>query len=134
MALTTILIWPSTGIYGKKDTLSSRYATKSNLEIAQPDDDENKVFRKYRYDWGRTWPGDSRRLWAACNMQNVFHRGQRSVRFDGETWVPLPPVAAGVIHTDFERGFIRAEVIAFDDFIEYNGERRGSGPVNPPWR
>ncbi len=31
--------------------------------------------------------------------------------------------AAGVIHTDFERGFIRAEVIAFDDYVQYNGEQ-----------
>ena len=33
------------------------------------------------------------------------------------------PQAAGVIHTDFERGFIRAEVISYDDFIKYNGEQ-----------
>jgi ribosome-binding ATPase YchF (GTP1/OBG family) len=32
------------------------------------------------------------------------------------------PQAAGVIHTDFERGFIRAEVIAYDDYIKYGGE------------
>jgi ribosome-binding ATPase YchF (GTP1/OBG family) len=32
------------------------------------------------------------------------------------------PQAAGVIHTDFEKGFIRAETIAFDDFVKYNGE------------
>ena len=32
------------------------------------------------------------------------------------------PQAAGVIHTDFERGFIRAETVAYDDFIKYNGE------------
>ena len=32
------------------------------------------------------------------------------------------PQAAGVIHTDFERGFIRAEVIGYDDFIKYHGE------------
>ena len=33
------------------------------------------------------------------------------------------PNAAGVIHTDFEKGFIRAEVISYDDFIAYNGEQ-----------
>ena len=39
-------------------------------------------------------------------------------------WItPAASGAAGVIHTDFERGFIRAEVIAYDDFIEYNGEK-----------
>ncbi len=35
----------------------------------------------------------------------------------------LPRKRAGVIHTDFERGFIRAEVISYEDFIEYNGEK-----------
>jgi ribosome-binding ATPase YchF (GTP1/OBG family) len=34
------------------------------------------------------------------------------------------PQAAGVIHTDFERGFIRAEVIAYDDFVRYRGEAK----------
>ena len=34
----------------------------------------------------------------------------------------LAPQAAGVIHTDFERGFIRAEVVSYDDFVQYNGE------------
>jgi ribosome-binding ATPase YchF (GTP1/OBG family) len=33
------------------------------------------------------------------------------------------PQAAGVIHTDFEKGFIRAQVIAYDDFIQYRGEQ-----------
>ena len=33
------------------------------------------------------------------------------------------PQAAGVIHTDFEKGFIRAEVIAYEDFVKYNGEQ-----------
>ena len=33
------------------------------------------------------------------------------------------PQAAGVIHTDFEKNFIRAEIISFDDYIEYNGEQ-----------
>jgi ribosome-binding ATPase YchF (GTP1/OBG family) len=33
------------------------------------------------------------------------------------------PAAAGVIHTDFERGFIRAETISFDDYVSFNGEK-----------
>ena len=37
------------------------------------------------------------------------------------------PQAAGVIHTEFERGFIRAETIAYDDFIHYKGEGRAAG-------
>ncbi len=39
------------------------------------------------------------------------------------TSVPPPPSAAGVIHTDFQRGFIRAETISYGDFIEFGGEQ-----------
>ena len=55
-------------------------------------------------------------------LQTYFTAGVKEVRawtvFKGAT----APQAAGVIHTDFERGFIRAETIAYDDFIKYNGE------------
>ncbi len=37
------------------------------------------------------------------------------------------PQAAGVIHTDFEKGFIRAETIAYDDFVKFNGEAGAKG-------
>ena len=57
------------------------------------------------------------------NLQTYFTAGVKEVR----AWtVPVgatAPEAAGVIHTDFERGFIRAEVIGYDDFIEYGGEK-----------
>jgi hypothetical protein len=55
-------------------------------------------------------------------LQTYFTAGPKEVR----AWtVPVgatAPQAAGVIHTDFERGFIRAEVISYDDFIACNGE------------
>lgn len=44
-------------------------------------------------------------------MPGPFHSGDTA------------PQAAGVIHSDFERGFIRAEVIAYDDYVTYNGEQ-----------
>jgi ribosome-binding ATPase len=57
-------------------------------------------------------------------LQNYFTAGPKESR----AWtVPIgarAPQAAGVIHTDFERGFIRAEVIAYQDFIEYKGESK----------
>ena len=37
-------------------------------------------------------------------------------------WITPAPQAAGVIHTDFEKGFIRAETIAYDDYAKFNGE------------
>ncbi len=55
-------------------------------------------------------------------LQTYFTAGVKEVRawtiHAGDT----APQAAGVIHTDFERGFIRAQTIAFDDFIPYKGE------------
>jgi ribosome-binding ATPase YchF (GTP1/OBG family) len=56
------------------------------------------------------------------DLQTYFTAGVKEVR----AWtVPVgasAPQAAGVIHTDFERGFIRAQVMSYDDFIEHKGE------------
>ena len=55
-------------------------------------------------------------------LQTYFTAGVKEVR----AWTihigDTAPQAAGVIHTDFERGFIRAQTIAYDDFIQYKGE------------
>jgi GTP-binding protein YchF len=57
------------------------------------------------------------------NLETYFTAGEKEVR----AWtIPVgatAPQAAGVIHTDFERGFIRAEVVAYDDFVACNGEQ-----------
>ncbi len=73
-----------------------------------------------------TEPGLNRVIRAGyqlLNLQTYFTAGVKEVR----AWtVPIgatAPQAAGVIHTDFEKGFIRAEVIAYADFIQYNGEQ-----------
>ena len=56
------------------------------------------------------------------NLQTFFTAGEKEVR----AWtIPVgatAPKAAGKIHTDFERGFIRAQTISFDDYVKYNGE------------
>ena len=46
------------------------------------------------------------------------------------------PQAAGVIHTDFEKGFIRAQVVSFDDYVKYGGEKgaREAGALRPEGR
>jgi len=76
-------------------------------------------------DLGLAEPGLNRVVKAGYDLlglQTYFTAGVQEVR----AWtVPMDataPQAAGVIHTDFERGFIRAEVMAYDDFIEFNGE------------
>ena len=55
-------------------------------------------------------------------LQTYFTAGVKEVRAWTVKGGSTAPQAAGVIHTDFERGFIRAEVIAYDDFIKYQGE------------
>ena len=75
---------------------------------------------------GQSEPGLNRLIragYALLGLQTYFTAGVKEVR----AWtVPVgatAPQAAGVIHTDFERGFIRAQTIAFDDFIRYGGEQ-----------
>jgi GTP-binding protein YchF len=91
-------------------------------EIANLDDADKQEFLN---DMGMVEPGLDRLVRAAFSLlglQTYFTAGVKEVR----AWtVPIgatAPQAAGVIHTDFERGFIRAQTISFDDFIAYKGE------------
>ncbi len=91
-------------------------------EIVDLSDEDKEVFLS---DMGMTEPGLNRLIRAAFSLlglQTYFTAGVKEVR----AWtVPVgatAPQAAGVIHTDFERGFIRAEVIAYDDYIAGKGE------------
>jgi len=56
------------------------------------------------------------------NLQTFFTAGEKEVRAWTIEKNKTAPQAAGKIHTDFEKGFIRAEVISFEDFITYQGE------------
>ena len=91
-------------------------------EIADLDDADRTEFLA---DMGMDKPGLDRLIRAAytlLGLQTYFTAGVKEVRawtiHRGDT----APQAAGVIHTDFERGFIRAQTIAYDDFIQYKGE------------
>ncbi|MDD5250171.1 MAG: redox-regulated ATPase YchF [Rhodocyclaceae bacterium] len=92
-------------------------------EIADLADDEKQVFLE---DLGLHEPGLNRLIRAAyklLGLQTYFTAGVKEVR----AWTihvgDTAPQAAGVIHTDFEKGFIRAQTIAFDDFIAHGGEQ-----------
>ena len=92
-------------------------------EIADMDDSDKLDFLT---DMGMEEPGLNRLIRAAFDLlglQTYFTAGVKEVRawtiHKGDT----APQAAGVIHTDFERGFIRAQTIAFDDFISHKGEQ-----------
>ncbi|HVP09462.1 MAG TPA: redox-regulated ATPase YchF [Burkholderiales bacterium] len=91
-------------------------------QIADMPDEDKKLFLA---DMGMDEPGLARLIRAGyqlLGLQTYFTAGPKEVR----AWtVPVgatAPQAAGVIHTDFERGFIRAEVTAYDDYIAGNGE------------
>lgn len=92
-------------------------------EIAELDDTEKQVFLEELH---LEEPGLNRVIHAGyklLGLETYFTAGVKEVR----AWtIPIgctAPEAAGVIHTDFEKGFIRAEVIGYDDFIKYNGEQ-----------
>ena len=78
-------------------------------------------------DLGLTEPGSAKLIRGAyklLKLETYFTAGEKEVR----AWtIPVgatAPQAAGVIHTDFEKGFIRAEVIAYDDYVKYGSEAK----------
>lgn len=92
-------------------------------EIAQLDDDEKQEFLD---DLGLAEPGLNRVVRAGyklLNLSTYFTAGVKEVRAWTIPAGATAPQAAGVIHTDFEKGFIRAEVIAYEDFINHKGEQ-----------
>jgi ribosome-binding ATPase YchF (GTP1/OBG family) len=91
-------------------------------EIADMSDEDKGVFLA---DMGMEEPGLNRVIRAAfklLGLQTYFTAGEKEVRAWTVRTGATAPQAAGVIHTDFERGFIRAETIAYDDYITCNGE------------
>lgn len=95
---------------------------KLESEIAELDDEEKTEFLA---DLGMEEPGLNRVIRAAyklLGLQTFFTAGVKEVRAWTVKVGASAPNAAGVIHTDFEKGFIRSETIAYDDFIEFNGE------------
>ena len=96
---------------------------KLESEIIGLDDEERAEFLA---DLGMEEPGLNRVIRAGYDLLNLhtyFTAGVKEVRAWTVKVGSTAPQAAGVIHTDFEKGFIRAEVIAYDDFIEYGGEQ-----------
>jgi len=96
---------------------------KTEAELSEMPDDDKLMFLQ---EMGQTEPGLNRLIRAAfklLGLQTYFTAGVKEVR----AWTihvgDTAPQAAGVIHTDFERGFIRAQTIAFDDFIAFKGEQ-----------
>ena len=96
---------------------------KMEAEMADMSDEDKQMFLA---EIGQDEPGLNRLIRSAfklLGLQTYFTAGVKEVR----AWTihvgDTAPQAAGVIHTDFERGFIRAQTIAFDDFIAFKGEQ-----------
>ncbi len=96
---------------------------KMEADMAEMSDEDKALFLE---EMGQTEPGLNRLIRAAfklLGLQTYFTAGVKEVR----AWTihigDTAPQAAGVIHGDFERGFIRAQTIAFDDYIQFKGEQ-----------
>lgn len=100
-------------------------AVATEADITELEDYEER--QMFLEDMGLEEPGVSRLIRSAyklLNLQTYFTAGEKEVRawtvFVGAT----APQAAGVIHTDFEKGFIRAEVISYDHYVEFGSESK----------
>lgn len=92
-------------------------------EISQLDDEDKADFLE---SLDMDEPGLNRVIRAGyelLDLHTYFTAGVKEVRAWTVKVGATAPQAAGVIHTDFEKGFIRAEVIAYDDFVEHDGEK-----------
>lgn len=96
---------------------------KLESEIVELEDDERKEFLN---DLGMDEPGLDKLIRAGyelLGLQTYFTAGVKEVRAWTVRVGATAPEAAAVIHTDFQKGFIRAEVISYEDFIAYKGEQ-----------
>jgi hypothetical protein len=96
---------------------------KLESEIAELEDDEKAEFLA---DLGMEEPGLDRVIHAGyqlLGLHTYFTAGPKEVRAWTIPQGATAPQSAGKIHTDFEKGFIRAEVIGFDDYVQYKGEQ-----------
>ncbi len=96
---------------------------KTEAELVEMNEDDRMMFLQ---EMGQTEAGLDRLIHAAfklLGLQTYFTAGVKEVRAWTINVGDTAPQAAGVIHTDFERGFIRAQTISFDDFVTYKGEQ-----------
>ncbi|WP_373058195.1 redox-regulated ATPase YchF [Zunongwangia sp. H14] len=100
-------------------------AVGTEADITELDDFEER--QMFLQDIGLDEPGSAKLIrgaYSLLNLQTYFTAGEKEVR----AWtIPVgatAPQAAGVIHTDFEKGFIRAEVISYEDYANYGSEAK----------
>jgi ribosome-binding ATPase len=99
-------------------------AASAEAEIAELDDPEERML--FLEDLGLKEPGVSKLIktsYKLLNLETFLTTGPKETRAWTFKKGTKAPQAAGIIHTDFERGFIRAEVIKYDDYIKYGSEQ-----------
>ncbi|BAJ03360.1 redox-regulated ATPase YchF [Shewanella violacea] len=109
-------------IAGKENAVVVAVCASIESELGEMDPEDRNEFMA---DLGLEEPGLDRVIRAGYDLltlQTYFTAGVKEVRAWTVAIGATAPQAAGVIHTDFERGFIRAQVMAYDDFITYKGE------------
>ncbi len=107
----------------KENAVAVVISAKIESELAQLDDEEQV---EYLETLGLEEPGLNRLIHAGydlLDLRTYFTAGPKEARAWTIPRGATAPQAAGVIHTDFEKGFIRAETISFDDYVTHNGEQ-----------
>ena len=111
------------GIAEQENAVVVPVCNKIEQEISELEDAED--VEMFLEEMGQSEPGLNRVIrggYELLGLQTYFTAGKKEVRAWTVKQGATAPQAAGVIHTDFERGFIRAETMSYDDFIEYKGE------------
>ncbi|MEG2979559.1 MAG: DUF933 domain-containing protein, partial [Stenotrophomonas sp.] len=117
----------SKGQFPEQDTglIWGRASSSATVSFQEMAERQRRLSDTFLADLGLTEPGLNRVINAAYSLlglQTYFTAGVKEVRAWTVRKGATAPQAAAVIHTDFEKGFIRAETIAYDDFIKYKGE------------
>ncbi|MGR6872649.1 redox-regulated ATPase YchF [Pseudomonas sp. HK3] len=110
-------------IAAKENAVVVPVCNKIEQEISELDDPEDVAM--FLEEMGQSEPGLNRVIrggYELLGLQTYFTAGVKEVRAWTIKKNSTAPKAAAAIHTDFEKGFIRAETMAYDDFIEYKGE------------
>ena len=106
----------------KENSVVVAVCAQMEAELSEMDPEEQKEFLA---DFGLSEPGLNRVIksgYQLLGLQTYFTAGVKEVRAWTFPVGATAPKAAGIIHSDFERGFIRAEVISYSDFVKYQGE------------
>jgi GTP-binding protein YchF len=110
-------------IAAKENAVVVPVCNKIEQEISELDDPEDVIM--FLEEMGQSEPGLNRVIrggYDLLGLQTYFTAGVKEVRAWTVKQGASAPQAAGVIHTDFEKGFIRSETMAYEDFIEFKGE------------